>query len=121
MPWRRAGRRAPHCTQEARKKGAESAYALTEASASKAVAGDRGRAGEGFGTEVKVERNSVWASGALTTEKEVEMATYVRQGLAGQSLQTQGRVHVGTQAPPGTLSRRWAVKGKDSGPCASVF
>lgn len=64
--------------------------------------------------------------GALTTEKEVEMATYVRQGLPGQNLRMQGRVHVGTQGPPGTLSRKWAVKGKKDvlshgGPCASVF
>lgn len=63
----------------------------------------------------------MWANGALTTEKDVEMVMYVRQGLAGQSLQTQGRVHVGTQGPPGTLSRKWAVKGKDGGPRASVF
>lgn len=40
----------------------------------------------------------MWASGALTTEKDAEMVTYVRQGLAGQSLETEGRVHVGTRA-----------------------
>lgn len=58
MQWRRVSRRVPHCTQEARKKGAESAYVLTEASASKAVAGDRGPAREGFRTEVEVEPDS---------------------------------------------------------------
>lgn len=58
IPWRRAIRRVPHCTQEARKQGAESAYVLTGASASKAVTGDRGPAGEGFGTEVEVEADS---------------------------------------------------------------